>query len=143
MALRPPLNPTAYFFVCRESATPYLTPPHGVGSTIPMETWKECAWAGCRKRFEPGRQANSRTTYCSPTCRKRAHRARHMIVTNGIAGPSVQDDRDTAPAPPSARPGRASFVLPESYVLSDWAPSWQPHWPSDDDDLSISDFLKR
>ena len=114
-----------------------------------METWKECAWAGCRKRFEPGRQANTRTTYCSPTCRKRAHRARHMIVTKGVAATSVQDDRDTASAPIPLPQGRAPFVLPKGYVLSDWTP-WPPsRWRpiidepvklSADDDLAFPIF---
>ena len=127
-----------------------------------METWKDCAWAGCRKRFEPGRQANTRTTYCSPTCRQRAHRARHMIVTESIAGTSLQDDRYTAPAGQDDRysapaatttpQNRTPFVLPAGYVYSDWTP-WPPlRWrpiidepvpPSADDDLSIPDFLRR
>jgi hypothetical protein len=86
-----------------------------------------------------------------------------MIVTESSAGTSVQDDRYTAPAgqddrySASATPlppqGRAPFVLPEGYVLSDWTP-WPPsRWRpivdepvqslSADDDLSIPNFLRR
>ena len=56
-----------------------------------METWKECGWAGCGKRFEPSRRRNrfQRATdsrhgdaiYCSPACKQKAYRWRSRAVT--------------------------------------------------------------
>jgi hypothetical protein len=77
-----------------------------------------------------------------------------MIVSKSNAGTSVQDDRYIPPATPVRPQGRAPFKLPAGYVYSDWTPWPPPKWrpivdepvtrcPSDDDDLSIPDFLKR
>ena len=49
-----------------------------------MDTWKECGWAKCRKRFEPRRRSNQYqrgaqhggAVYCSHRCRQMAYRQR-------------------------------------------------------------------
>ena len=51
-----------------------------------METWKECGWAKCSKRFEPGRRSNKYqypdgkphkgAVYCSNRCKQKAYRSR-------------------------------------------------------------------
>jgi hypothetical protein len=51
-----------------------------------MDSWRECAWFKCRKRFEPGRRANQHhhanadthdgALYCSNPCRQKAYRLR-------------------------------------------------------------------
>jgi hypothetical protein len=51
-----------------------------------MDTWKECAWFQCRKRFEPGRRINQHrraggehhkgALYCSRACQQKAYRLR-------------------------------------------------------------------
>ena len=56
-----------------------------------METWKQCGWAPCGKRFEPSRRSNrhQRATasrhddaiYCSRACRQKAYRWRSRAVT--------------------------------------------------------------
>ena len=51
-----------------------------------MDTWKECAWFKCRKRFEPSRRSNQfrraggahhdGALYCSRSCQQKAYRLR-------------------------------------------------------------------
>jgi hypothetical protein len=51
-----------------------------------METWKECGWAQCRKRFVPTRRSNQHhrangahhegAVYCSRSCQQKAYRWR-------------------------------------------------------------------
>jgi hypothetical protein len=48
-----------------------------------METWKECGWGKCGKRFEPARRGNQHhrtdgrrhegAIYCSRACRQKAY----------------------------------------------------------------------
>ena len=52
-----------------------------------MDTWKECAWFKCRKRFEPSKRSNrfyradgphhEGRLYCSRSCQQRAYRLRN------------------------------------------------------------------
>jgi hypothetical protein len=59
-----------------------------------MDSWIECAWFGCRKRFEPARRSNQfrnpdndpheGALYCSRACQQKAYRHRRRgsaIVT--------------------------------------------------------------
>jgi hypothetical protein len=51
-----------------------------------LDTWKECAWLKCRKRFEPSRRSNQfrraggahhdGALYCSRSCQQKAYRLR-------------------------------------------------------------------
>ena len=41
------------------------------------------------------------------------------------------------------RPTAPAVIAVDVTAQSHWAPSWQPHWQSSDDDLSIPDFLRR
>src|SRR5262249_5318059 len=108
-----------------------------------METWKECGWAQCRKRFEPTRRSNryQRQTnarhhdaiYCSRACRQKAYRWRSRVVTQLLPGTDV---RRAVTRPfhhienievfrtKNEHP-RPSFSLSDSYVYSDWQP-WPP-----------------
>jgi hypothetical protein len=57
-----------------------------------MDTWKECAWFKCSKRFEPGRHANQHRNaggrqhdgalYCSRSCQQKAYRLRRDAALN-------------------------------------------------------------
>jgi hypothetical protein len=56
-----------------------------------MDTWKECAWFQCRKRFEPSKRSNrfyradgphhEGRTYCSRSCQQKAYRLRRNSRT--------------------------------------------------------------
>jgi len=61
-----------------------------------METWKECGWAPCGKRFEPGRRNNqhlrasgrhhSGAVYCSRSCQQKAYRWRVEASRKAVSG---------------------------------------------------------
>ena len=127
-----------------------------------METWKECGWAPCGKRFEPGRRNNqhlrasgrhhSGAVYCSRSCQQKAYRWRVEASRKAVSGTTThatvtrpfQNIENTERFSTKNEHSRSSFQLPDSYVPSNWEPSWQPHWPSpSSDDLSIPEFLKR
>ena len=134
----------------------------GRAGTAMMETWKECGWAPCGKRFEPSRRSNrhQRATasrhddaiYCSRACRQKAYRWRSRAVTRtavkatarrAVTRPFQHIENIERFSTKNEHP-RSSFQLPDGYVLANWEPSWQPHWPSpSSDDLSIPEFLKR
>jgi hypothetical protein len=56
-----------------------------------MDSWIECAWFQCRKRFEPGRaqnqfhragnKAHKGARYCCRSCQQKAYRLRRATVT--------------------------------------------------------------
>ena len=134
----------------------------GRAGTAMMETWKECGWAPCGKRFEPGRRNNqhlrasgrhhSGAVYCSRSCQQKAYRWRVEASRKAVSGTithatvtrpfqNIENAERFSTKNDHARP---AFSLSAGYVYSDWQPSWQPHWPSPcSDDLSIPDFLKR
>src|SRR5262249_48569503 len=113
-----------------------------------MKVTKICEWLPCGKQFEPRRQANRRSRYCSATCRLKAHRSRRMIVSRTPVGTLPQYDRFRRSSEPQAaahhvlKPNRASFELPAGYVYSDWQPCLPSDWRTLSD-LPIPDFLKR
>jgi hypothetical protein len=90
-----------------------------------MQSWLECGWFSCAKRFEPGRRANrfgradgrrhEGALYCSPACRQAVYRFRRdggsRTVTNDsrtvtldvrtvTAAPAVSRTVTRPPAPP-------------------------------------------
>jgi hypothetical protein len=124
-----------------------------------METWIECAWFKCRKRFEPGRRANQfyradgrhhgGALYCCNAHRQMAYRFRRDNDSASVTkSPAVTTTHATVTrtsgvieniAEIQTKNGHArrTYVLPDGYVFSDWRPSWQPHWPQPANDLSI------
>jgi hypothetical protein len=135
-----------------------------------MDTWIECAWFQCRKRFEPNRYTNQfyradgryheGRKYCSRSCQQKAYRLRKDSVTiaEGITTQGtvtrpkdiIETKQEFFTKIDHARP---QIQLSEGYVYSDWQPwppsKWQPigkiPLPSagSDDDLTIPDFLMR
>jgi hypothetical protein len=133
-----------------------------------MDTWIECGWTSCRKRFEPGRRGNQHrradgpqhrgAVYCSRACQQKAYRWRleasqktcpgttpQATVTRGsehIENLEVFSTKNEHPRP--------SIPLQDGYVRSRWEP-WPPSiWgPIVDrplephDDLSIPAFLRQ
>jgi hypothetical protein len=67
-----------------------------VKNILIMDTWKECAWFKCRKRFEPSKRSNrfcradgpshEGARFCSPACRQKAYRLRSKPVTKSPEG---------------------------------------------------------
>jgi hypothetical protein len=61
-----------------------------------MDTWKECGWAQCRKRFEPSRRSNQHrhaggnhhegAVYCSRSCQQKAYRWRVQASRKAVSG---------------------------------------------------------
>ena len=117
----------------------------------------------CGKRFHRRRYVNRYTTfaseellgkpapakYCSPACRKDAHRARSRCVADpeGTEMPArcVAATSDATPPSPDAFHGRSSTDDQTAFdrlrgdrVLSNWKPS-----PTDVDCEPIPDFLRR
>jgi hypothetical protein len=138
-----------------------------------METWIECAWFQCRKRFEPSKYSNQYyradarrhqdALYCSGSCKQKAYRLRRKL---GDIAPVTQKPEGITVRAPVTRPehhtenkqefrakidhARRSFELPEGYVYSDWKPwpesKWRPIGTTPAiiaDDLTIPDFLRR
>jgi hypothetical protein len=110
--------------------------------------WKECGWAGCRKRFKPSRRSNQHqhprgqqhdaAVFCSNACRQKAYRWRLQASRYGCSGTTTHA---TVTRPEqhienadkfSTKNGhaRAAFQLPDGYVYSKWEPwppaKWQP-----------------
>jgi hypothetical protein len=64
-----------------------------------MDTWIECAWFKCRKRFEPSKRSNrfyradgpshEGAVYCSPACKQKAYRLRSRTVTKSPEGTDI------------------------------------------------------
>ena len=133
-----------------------------------MDTWTECAWFKCRKRFEPNRYANQYyradgrhhegRRYCSRSCQQKAYRLRRDkcddckdTITQGTVTRPQHRTENIEVAPTKNDHARRSFVLPVGYAYSDWQPwppsRWQPIGSTpraaDTDDLSIPDFLRR
>src|SRR6516165_5573009 len=107
-----------------------------------METWKECAWAGCRKRFEPGRRSNQHqhadgprhggAIYCSHRCRQMAYRwrveASQKTTTHGSVTRPPQHIESATEFLTKNEHARSPFYLPEGCTYSQWEP-WPPsHW---------------
>lgn len=106
-----------------------------------METWIECAWFQCRKRFEPSKRSNrfcradgphhEGRAYCSRSCQQKSYRLRRnsRTVTPGgtdtlrtVTRPSehVDDKREFStknghPRPPKRLLSiRAGKIIPDS-----------------------------
>ena len=112
-----------------------------------METWKECGWGKCGKRFEPER-ANRTTAFCSNRCRQAAYRWRSATVTKAVPLATPQATVTRAPARLRTAPRhhpwglqRSQISIPLGAVVSRWEPC-SPQSPIMDD-LSIPAFLKR
>jgi hypothetical protein len=79
---------------------------------------KACEWPPCGKPFEPKRQANRRSRYCSPACRLKAHRAHRVRETN-ISRSTAQDVRfKPSQAAPAVTVGPVSDQTPSQIVAS-------------------------
>jgi hypothetical protein len=113
-----------------------------------MDTWKQCGWAACNKRFKLGRQANSRVRFCSPGCRLKAHRSGLMIVSSTVPAPVAQDDRFSAPVATAAPdvaplPQTSRQSIPPLTVATNLPPGAAELIAQIPDDLSIPPFLRR
>ncbi len=73
-----------------------------------MDTWIECAWFKCRKRFEPGRRASQHyrcggrhhkgALYCSRACQQKAYRFRRDTAASDGAATVTQETGTKGPA---------------------------------------------
>jgi len=69
-----------------------------------VDTWKECAWFKCHKRFEPGRRANQHRNaggrqhdgalYCSRSCQQKAYRLRARATVTREAPKGAPKQRE-------------------------------------------------
>ena len=83
-----------------------------------MDTWKECAWFKCSKRFEPSRRSNQfqcadglhheGALYCSRSCQQKAYRLRRdterATVTQNEAETVTKCPEGTTPHATVTRP---------------------------------------
>jgi hypothetical protein len=92
-----------------------------------MDTWIECAWFQCRKRFEPGRRANQHrhaggehhqgALYCSRACQQKAYRLRRnggsATVTRALvdASKTTEGTNTHATVTPAKRTERFQGVV--------------------------------
>jgi len=70
-----------------------------------MDTWKECAWFKCSKRFEPGRRTNQHrraggdhhqgALYCSRACQQKAYRLRRGATVTPAPVDSAKTTKGT------------------------------------------------
>jgi hypothetical protein len=83
-----------------------------------MDSWIECAWFQCRKRFEPNRRSNqfrhaggshhAGALYCSRSCQQKAYRQRHATVT--------PDDGASVTKTPEGNTPHATVTRPEQHT---------------------------
>jgi hypothetical protein len=129
-----------------------------------MDTWTECAWFNCRKRFEPSRRSNqfhhaggihhAGALYCSPGCKQKAYRFRRDTADATVTKtPERTTTQATVTRPAqhieyiggfSAKNDhpRLTFQLPAGYVYPDWQSCLPSDWQSLPD-LPIPAFLRR
>jgi hypothetical protein len=109
------------------------------------DTWKECGWAPCRKRFEPRRRSNQYrhaggaqhggAVYCSRGCQQKAYRWRLQASQNSAPCTTTQATvtRGSEPIENIVRfstkneHARPVISLLDGYARSDWKPCWPGH----------------